>query len=101
VGLKRGLFNGGLSTFFSVLFWHVRQTPTLYVFFMDCFFLYGIYASATEGISKAVDFQISQQKKIPATAIGHFQDSEAFAPCIASSLAGLIWLSVWKAEILF
>ena len=54
------------------------------------FFLYGLYAAATEGISKAWITNISD-KKDSATAIGSFAGFQSIATMLASSMAGLIW----------
>ena len=59
-------------------------------FFFGLFFLYGVYASATEGISKAWISNISDKKDI-ATAIGTFSGLQSIFTMFASSLAGLIW----------
>jgi MFS family permease len=59
-------------------------------FFFGLFFLYGIYASATEGISKAWISNITEKKDI-ATAIGTFSGLQSICTMLASSLTGLIW----------
>ncbi len=59
--------------------------------FIALFFLYGIYAAATEGISKAWITNISDKAEV-ATAIGTFTAFQSICTLIASSLAGLIWL---------
>lgn len=61
----------------------------IYVFFA-LFFLYGIYAAATEGISKAWISNITD-KKDTATAIGTYAGFQSICTMIASSLAGLLW----------
>jgi hypothetical protein len=61
----------------------------LYLFFR-LFFLYGIYASATEGISKAWISTITV-KKNTATAIGTFSGFQSICTMMAISFAGLIW----------
>jgi MFS family permease len=60
------------------------------VMFLGLFFLYGIYAAATEGIVKAWITNICQ-KQNTATAIGTFTAFQSMATLIASSLAGTIW----------
>lgn len=77
VGLKT-IFIGGLLLFAAVYFGMAVNT-NLY-FFFALFFLYGIYASATEGISKAWISNITNKKDM-ATAIGTFTGLKAFAPC--------------------
>ena len=54
------------------------------------FFLYGIYASATEGISKAWISNIVHKKDI-ATAIGTYAGFQSICTMLASTFAGLIW----------
>jgi hypothetical protein len=58
--------------------------------FIALFFLYGIYAAATEGISKAWISNITE-KKDTATAIGTYSGFQSICTMLASSLAGLIW----------
>ena len=60
------------------------------IVFIALFFLYGIYAAATEGIAKAWITNICE-KKNTATAIGTFTAFQSIATLIASSLAGLTW----------
>ncbi|MDO9038345.1 MAG: MFS transporter, partial [Lutibacter sp.] len=63
----------------------------LYLFF-GLFFLYGVYAAATEGISKAWISNITD-KKDTATAIGTFSGLQSICTMLASSLTGLIWFN--------
>ena len=87
VGLKT-IFIFGLSLFVLVYF-GMSVNTNLYLFF-GLFFLYGIYASATEGISKAWISNISDRKDT-ATAIGTFTGLQSICTMLASSLTGLIW----------
>ncbi len=87
VGLKT-IFVFGL-VLFSVVYFGMSANTNLYLFFA-LFFLYGVYASATEGISKAWISNISE-KKDTATAIGTFSGLQSICTMFASSLAGLIW----------
>lgn len=87
VGLKT-VFIIGLGLFAAVFFGMSINT-NLYVFF-GLFFLYGIYASATEGISKAWISNITD-KKDTATAIGTYSGLQSICALFASSLTGLIW----------
>lgn len=87
VGLKT-IFILGLVLFATVYFGMAVNT-NLY-FFFGLFFLYGIYASATEGISKAWISNITD-KKDTATAIGTFSGLQSICTMLASSLTGLIW----------
>jgi MFS family permease len=87
IGLKT-IFVIGLAIFATVYFGMAVNT-NLY-FFFGLFFLYGIYASATEGISKAWISNITD-KKDTATAIGTFSGLQSICTMLASSLTGLIW----------
>lgn len=87
VGLKT-IFIIGLSLFATVYF-GMSVNTNLY-FFFGLFFLYGIYASATEGISKAWISNITDKKDI-ATAIGTYSGFQSICTMLASSLTGLIW----------
>ncbi|MEO6135938.1 MAG: MFS transporter [Ginsengibacter sp.] len=89
VGLKT-IFVIGLILF-SVVYFGMSANTNLYLFF-SLFFLYGIYASATEGISKAWISNITD-KKDTATAIGTFSGLQSICTMLASSLAGLIWFN--------
>lgn len=89
IGLKT-IFIMGLAIFSAVYFGMAVNTD-LY-FFFGLFFLYGVYASATEGISKAWISNISD-KKDTATAIGTFSGLQSICTMLASSLTGLIWFN--------
>ncbi|MES2649031.1 MAG: MFS transporter [Bacteroidota bacterium] len=58
--------------------------------FYTLFFLYGIYAAATEGISKAWITNISG-KEDTATAIGTYSAFQSICTMLASTIAGLLW----------
>jgi MFS family permease len=58
--------------------------------FLVLFLLYGIYAAATEGISKAWISNISHKKDL-ATAIGTYTGLQSICTMLASSLTGLLW----------
>jgi len=62
------------------------------VMLIALFFIYGMFAAASEGISKAWIAKISPKEET-ATAIGFFSSVSSIAAMIASSLAGLIWVS--------
>ena len=87
LGLKT-IFISGLAIFAGVYFGMAVNT-NIY-FFFGLFFLYGIYASATEGISKAWISNITS-KKDTATAIGTFSGLQSICTMLSSSLTGLIW----------
>jgi len=96
IGLKR-MFLIGLGLF-SVVYLGFAFNTNLYVF-LGLFFLYGLYASATEGVSKAWISNISD-KKDTATAIGTFSALQSICTMVASSMAGIIWYTM-GAKILF
>lgn len=87
VGLKK-IFITGLALF-ALVYFGMSVNKNLYLFF-GLFFLYGVYAAATEGISKAWISNISDRKDT-ATAIGTFTGLQSICAMIASSLTGLIW----------
>jgi len=58
--------------------------------FAILFFLYGIYAAATEGIAKAWISNIAD-KKDTATAIGTYTGLQSICSLFASTIAGIIW----------
>ena len=86
-GLKK-IFIFGLILF-ALVYFGMSVNPNLY-FIFGLFFLYGIYASATEGISKAWISNIID-KKDTATAIGTYSGFQSICTMLASSLTGLIW----------
>ena len=72
---------------------------TNFTIYLVLFFLYGLYAAATEGIAKAWISNITD-KKDTATAIGSFAGFQSLAAMVASSLAGAIWFW-WGAKAAF
>lgn len=93
-GLKT-IFIAGLAVFATVYF-GMAITTNLY-FFFGLFFLYGIYASATEGISKAWITNITD-KKDTATAIGTYSGLQSICTMLASTITGLIWFNFSSAS---
>jgi MFS family permease len=87
IGLKK-IFISGLLLF-AIVYFGMSVVGNLYVYIL-LFFLYGIYAAATEGISKAWISNITD-KKDTATAIGTYAGLQSICTMIASSFAGLIW----------
>lgn len=84
----KSVFTFGLILF-AVVYLGMALSTNIYVYLV-LFFLYGLYAAATEGISKAWISNITN-KKDTATAIGSFAGFQSIAAMIASSLAGAIW----------
>ena len=73
----------------------VQNELMLYVLF----FIYGIYAAATDGVSKAWIAKIVPHSET-ATAIGFNASCSSFAALFASSIAGLLWVS-FNPEVTF
>ena len=87
VGLKT-IFIIGLGLF-AVVYIGMAFNKNLYIYF-GLFFLYGMYAAATEGISKAWISNITSQKDT-ATAIGTYSGLQSICTMLASSLTGILW----------
>ncbi len=87
IGLKK-MFLFGLIIF-SVVYFGMGLTTNLYVI-IALFFGYGIFAAATEGISKAWITNISKDENT-ATAIGTFTAFQSIVAMVASIMAGLLW----------
>jgi MFS family permease len=84
----KSVFTSGL-VLFAVVYLGMALTANIYIYLV-LFFLYGLYAAATEGIAKAWISNITDPKDT-ATAIGTFSGFQSLAAMIASSLAGLLW----------
>ncbi len=87
IGLKK-IFIFGLSIF-TIVYGGIAFATQSYHFYI-LFFLYGVYAAATEGISKAWITNISF-KEDTATAIGTYSAFQSICTMLASSLAGFLW----------
>lgn len=94
IGLKAILISGLIL--FSIVYFGMAINTHIYIFYA-LFFLYGIYAAATEGISKAWISNITD-KKDTATAIGTFSGLQSICTLIASSLTGMIWFQFGAAS---
>jgi len=90
IGLKN-IFVIGLLLF-SFVYGGMALQPSLVVIF-GLFFVYALYASATESISKAWITNVCK-KEDTATAIGFFTSLSSIFTLIASTLAGLLWVGV-------
>jgi MFS family permease len=93
LGLKR-VFIFGLVIFALVYagMAYAHQSWMVYVLF----FFYGMYAAATEGVSKAWITNISN-KADTATAIGTYSAFQSICTMLASSIAGFIWFQFGAA----
>jgi MFS family permease len=86
-GLKK-IFIGGLFVF-SLVYIGFAFNNNIYIFLL-LFLMYGLYAAATEGISKAWISNIVDKSET-ATAIGTYSGFQSICAFIASSLCGLLW----------
>lgn len=82
------IFIGGLVLFTIVYAGFAFQPSEVIIFIL--FFLYGIYAGATEGITKAWITNITYNENT-ATAIGFYTSCESLCTLFASIVAGFIW----------
>jgi len=89
IGLKKTLLFG--LSLFAIVYSGMALTNNITMYFV-LFFIYGLYAASTEGITKAWISNISD-KKDTATAIGTFAGFQSICTMIASSLTGLIWFT--------
>jgi MFS family permease len=87
IGLK-ATFIGGLILF-AIVYGCIIFATSVYILLV-LFFLYGIYAASTEGISKAWISNIVPKSEV-ATAIGFYTGMQSISSLLASSLAGWLW----------
>jgi len=87
IGLKR-IFLCGLLLFAAVYF-GMSISHSLFAI-GALFFLYGVYAAATEGVSKAWISNITD-KRDTATAIGAYTAFQSLCTMLASTLTGFVW----------
>src|SRR5205814_10121236 len=87
LGLKKTFIIGLIL--FAIVYFGFAFVHGMY-WFLALFFLYGLYAAATDGISKAWISNISD-KRDTATAIGTYTGLQSICALIASSGAGFIW----------
>ncbi|MDP4264463.1 MAG: MFS transporter [Bacteroidota bacterium] len=89
LGFKKVFLSGVLL--FAVVYTGFAFEPSTTMIFL-LFFIYGIYAAATEGISKAWITNIAHNADT-ATAVGFYTSCESVCTLVASMVAGLIWTS--------
>jgi MFS family permease len=82
------VFVGGLFVFAIVYAGFALTKSTVVIFTL--FFLYGIYAAATEGIIKAWITNIAHDANT-ATAVGFYTSCESVCALLASTMAGFLW----------
>jgi MFS family permease len=87
LGIKK-VFIAGLFFFAIVYGGFASQPPSAVIFIL--FFLYGIYAAATEGIAKAWITNIAHEQNT-ATAVGFYTSCQSICSLLASIFAGAVW----------
>lgn len=87
IGLKTMLISG--LVVFAIVYSGMGFASSLPIFGV-LFFLYGIYAASTEGISKALISNLAKKGET-ATALGFYNSFASICTLLASSLAGVIW----------
>lgn len=87
IGLKNTFLIG--LVLFAAVYFGMSFRISLVAYFA-LFFIYGMYAAATEGIAKAWISNIASRGDT-ATAIGMFSGFQSICLFIASSMTGLIW----------
>lgn len=93
MGLKR-VFIAGLFLF-ALVYAGMAYTGSIY-YYGFLFLLYGLYAAATEGISKAWISNITD-KADTATAIGTYTGFQSICTLLASSITGWLWFQFGAA----
>ncbi len=87
LGLKK-VFIAGMVLFAVVYAGFAFVTSSAIIFTL--FFLYGIYAAATEGITKAWITNIAHDANT-ATAVGFYTSCQSICTLLASVIAGFVW----------
>jgi len=102
IGLKKVLVAG--LFLFSVVYAGMSFSESLY-YYAVLFFLYGLYAAATEGVAKAWISNITDRADT-ATAIGTFTGFQSICTLLASSVTGWLWgqyggkVAFWSTSII-
>ena len=96
IGLKTMLITG--LFLFSIVYTGLGFASSLVVTGM-LFFLYGLYAACTEGISKAIISNMADKTET-ATAIGFYNSMTSIFTLVASTAAGLLWFSIGSRAML-
>jgi MFS family permease len=97
LGFKK-VFLSGLFLF-AVVYIGFAFNPSTWVIFL-LFFIYGIYAAATEGVTKAWITNMAHNENT-ATAIGFYTSCESICTLVASIVAGMIWTSFGSSYTFF
>ena len=96
VGIKK-VFISGLLLFAGVYFMFGVANSTVVI--AAAFVIYGVYAAATEGISKAWITNLANEKNT-ATAVGFYTSGESIGALLASIIAGGLW-SYFGSDVTF
>jgi MFS family permease len=96
IGIKT-VFLSGLLLFVIVYLLFGMSGSTILI--LLAFFLYGIYAAATEGISKAWITNLTHNQNT-ATAVGFYTSCQSICSLLASAIAGLLW-STFNSSVAF
>lgn len=96
IGLKKILVFGFFM--FSLAYFLISYSEKN-IHYIGVFFIYGIYAAATEGISKAWLSNLVSKKEV-ATAIGLYTSFQSIATMLASTITGILWY-LYGSELAF
>ncbi len=96
IGIKRVLVTG--LFFYAIVYAGFAVGNQLWHYAV-LFVLYGLYAAATEGLSKAWVSNVCEKDET-ATAIGFYTAFQSIAAMLASTIAGLLWTYVSPAAAL-
>jgi MFS family permease len=97
IGIRK-VFFGGL-VLFALVYFLFGITNSVSIIF-SAFFIYGIYAAATEGITKAWITNMAHTSNT-ATAIGFYTSCESICTLLASIIAGAIWDNLGSSTTFF
>lgn len=97
IGIKKVFFSGLIL--FALVYFLFSITNSVVVIF-SAFFIYGIYAAATEGITKAWITNMAHTSNT-ATAIGFYTSCESICTLLASIIAGAIWTGLGSRTTFF
>ncbi len=93
---KKRVFLFGLS-FFVITYAGMSFNSRIDIFYV-LFFFYGLFAAATEGITKAWVSNLCQKVDL-ATALGFQSTTQSIASMLASLMAGMIWYSLGSSYV--
>ena len=82
-------------TLFAIVYGGFAFSPSIPVIF-GLFFIYGLYAAATEGVIKAWITNLAHNENT-ATAIGFYTSCESICTLLASIIAGTLWANLGSA----